>query len=255
MITKLFWAMAVGIGGVAGTALADAKEEVQAAVNRLAEAGSYAWTSTVEAGGGGMRGGPTEGKTQKNGPTMLRLSMRDDTMEVYIQNGKAVFNSPDEGWQAVTDAPREPGTPGGPGGGGPGRMIGNMARNFRSPADQAKAYLEKVENLTKAEDGSYTGTLPEDEAKAAMRPRRGGPGGPGSPGAGGGEGGPEIRDAKATVTFWASDGVLSKFQSHVSGVVTINGDEREVDRTTTVQIKDVGTTTVEVPEEAKEKMK
>jgi hypothetical protein len=39
----------------------------------------------------------------------------------------------------------------------------------------------------------------------------------------------------------------------VSGTVTRNGDDRDVDRTTTVEIKDVGTTKITVPDEAKSK--
>jgi hypothetical protein len=40
----------------------------------------------------------------------------------------------------------------------------------------------------------------------------------------------------------------------VQGSVSWNGNDREVDRTTTVEIKDVGTTKIEVPEDAKKKL-
>ena len=40
----------------------------------------------------------------------------------------------------------------------------------------------------------------------------------------------------------------------MQGKVSFNGNDRDVDRTTTVEIKDVGTTKVEVPEGAKKKL-
>ena len=54
--------------------------------------------------------------------------------------------------------------------------------------------------------------------------------------------------------FWIKDGELSKYEFKVQGKVSFNGNERDVDRTTTVEIKDVGTTKVEVPEDAKKKL-
>ena len=36
--------------------------------------------------------------------------------------------------------------------------------------------------------------------------------------------------------------------------MSFNGNDREIDRTTTTEIKDIGTTTVTVPEEASKKL-
>ena len=77
--------------------------------------------------------------------------------------------------------------------------------------------------------------------------RRGGGGG------GGGEG-PAISNAKGSVKFWVKDGVLTKYEFKVSGKMDFNGNEIDMDRTSTVEIKDVGTTKVEVPEAAKQKL-
>ena len=49
-------------------------------------------------------------------------------------------------------------------------------------------------------------------------------------------------------------GVLVKYQIKVAGHVEFNGNERDVDRTTTVEIKDVDKTKIEIPEEAKKKI-
>ncbi len=54
--------------------------------------------------------------------------------------------------------------------------------------------------------------------------------------------------------FWVKDNLLAKYEIKVKGTVNFNGNERKVDRTTTTEIKDVGATKLEVPEEAKKKM-
>ena len=40
----------------------------------------------------------------------------------------------------------------------------------------------------------------------------------------------------------------------MTGKVSFNGNDRDVDRATTVEVKDVGTTKVEVPDGAKKKL-
>jgi hypothetical protein len=59
-----------------------------------------------------------------------------------------------------------------------------------------------------------------------------------------------VTDASGAVKFWLKDGLISKYEFKVKG--TINGNARE--RTTTVEIKDVGTTKLEVPKGAKKKL-
>ena len=54
--------------------------------------------------------------------------------------------------------------------------------------------------------------------------------------------------------FWIEDGTLVKYQYHIQGTVSFNGNDRDVDRTMTVEIKDVNTTKIDVPDDAKKKM-
>jgi len=63
-----------------------------------------------------------------------------------------------------------------------------------------------------------------------------------------------VTNPKGTVTFWIADGKLLKIQTHVSGTVSFNGNDRDVDRTTTTVIRAVGTTKIEIPDEAKKKL-
>ncbi|MBC8002999.1 MAG: hypothetical protein H7X97_10475 [Opitutaceae bacterium] len=73
-------------------------------------------------------------------------------------------------------------------------------------------------------------------------------------GAGGGEAPPPPENAKGSVKFWVKDGSLAKYEYNVQGTMSFGGNSIEINRTTTVEIKDVGTTKVEVPEEAKKKL-
>ena len=65
---------------------------------------------------------------------------------------------------------------------------------------------------------------------------------------------PEVADAKGSVKFWLKDGVLSKYEYQVQGKMSFNGNDVEINRTTTVAIKDVGSTKVQVPDDVKKKL-
>lgn len=229
-------------------AVAGPKDDLQAAAQKLADAPNYSWTTTIT---GGRGGGNTDGKTQKDGATLLTLPTRDGGTRQAVIQGEQIAVQTDDGWQDLSDMANQQ---------GPGRFMAMMIRNFKTPADQVRTILADTSaEPTKADDGSYSITMGEDAAKKMMSfGRRGGGGGGGNGGggaAGGGGGGPQISNAKATAKFWlGSDGTLSKIELHTTGTLTINGEDRDIDRTTTTEIKDVGSTTVEVPAEAKAKL-
>jgi hypothetical protein len=95
----------------------------------------------------------------------------------------------------------------------------------------------------KAGTNGISGDLTEDGAKALLTFRRGGNGD-----------GPTVANPKGSVTFWIANGKLFKYQHHVTGTVSFNGNDRDVDRTTTTEIKDVNTTKIEVSDDAKKKL-
>lgn len=121
-------------------------------------------------------------------------------------------------------------------------MMVRMAQNYKTPDLQAAALADAAKDLTAGTNG-ITGDLTEDGAKALLSfgGRRGG-------------NAPTITNPKGSVTFTLADGKLVKYQFHVSGTVSRNGNDFDVDRTTTVEIKDVGTTKIEVPDDAKKKL-
>jgi hypothetical protein len=98
---------------------------------------------------------------------------------------------------------------------GPGQFLLRVLQNFKAPAAEA--------------------------ADLAFGGRRGG-------------NAPEPKNAKGSVKFWVKDGLLAKYELKLQGTVNFNGEDRDVDRTTTVEIKDVGTTKVDVPEPAQKKL-
>ena len=118
--------------------------------------------------------------------------------------------------------------------------MSRFAHNMPVPAKQAVEIAGDATELTLA-DGVYSGDLTEEGAKALMTFSRGG-------------GGPSISNAKGSAKFWLKDGALTKYQYKVTGTMDWNGNQFDVDRETTVEIKDVGATTVEVPEPAKSKL-
>ena len=229
------------------------KEEVSEAVKKLTEKGNYSWKQTTEnagggGGGGGGRGfgggGPTEGKTA-DGLTYLSIERRDNAKtEVVLKGDKGAVKSQDN-WQSLAELAEAAQGGGGGQGGGLGRFMANQYRNYKAPAALAQELVGHVKEIKKEGD-AYTGELSEEGVKALMAfgGRRGGDQAQG----------PAVSGGKGTAKFWVKDGALAKYEYNVQGKVTFGDNEREVNRTTTVEIKDVGSTKVEVPAEAKAKL-
>jgi hypothetical protein len=217
---------------------AEAKEEITAAAKKLGEQANYSWNTTVVVPEGTQfRPGPTDGKTEKDGFTHVKWTFGDNTTDVVKKGDKVAFTNRDGEWQTLAEVENQE---------GPARFRAGMVRNLRTPAEQAVEIAVGVKELKKEGD-AIVGDLTEEAAKNLMRFRRGGGGG------GGGEG-PAISGAKGSAKFWIKDGVLTKYEFKVSGKMDFNGNEIDLDRTTTTQIKDVGTTKVEIPEGAKKKL-
>ena len=112
-----------------------------------------------------------------------------------------------------------------------------MLQNFPGCAPNliAKAKGSRKTRRVKGPDGSRRKEL------LSFGPPRGG-------------GSPPVSNAKGSVKFWLKEGALQKYEFKVKGLINFGGNEVDVDRATTVEIKEVGTTKVEVPEDAKKKL-
>ena len=116
------------------------------------------------------------------------------------------LRNPEGGWQSLADLDSAE---------GPGRFLGRMIRNFKVPAAQAAELATAAEELKKEGD-VYAGDLTEEGAKAQFRFGT-------------------VSNPKGSVKFWVKDGALTKFEFKVTGKVDFNGNEFDVDRTSTVR--------------------
>jgi hypothetical protein len=215
------------------TAQADPRSDVTAAAQKLASESSYSWNTTVVVPTQTRyRPGPSEGKIQKDGLTYLKVTMRNNAYQMMMRGTNIIVDDPDPdgGWQTLADFTANDDQ-------GPGRFLGMMMHNFKTPADQALNTLSDVTDLQET-NGAYAGALTEDGAKKMLAFRRGGNAN-------------TVTNSSGTASFWISNGELSKFEVHVKGTVTFNDNDVQVDRDMTVEIKDVGTTTITVPSDAK----
>ena len=238
---------------LAGSLLAADKDDLTAAIAKLAAADNYSWKQTssnaVPAGGGGGGGGARrgggfggmDGKTQKDGLIYVSMPGRQGaTTEGFVKGTKGAIKT-DADWTSLADATADNGG----GGGGNFNMATFMARRIqtmKAPADTAKDLLSKTKGIS-LKDGAYVGDLTEDGAKTLM-----------AFGGRAGGGGPDISGAKGSVKFWIKDGVLTKYETTVQGTVSFNGNDRDMNTTTTVEIKDIGATKIDVPAEAKKSL-
>ncbi|MGD0350028.1 MAG: hypothetical protein ABSB84_06910 [Verrucomicrobiota bacterium] len=220
----LFGTLALAAGSLLA-ADSNPKDDVISAAQKLAASANYSWQQTVVVPESAQfKPGPTEGKTEKGGATYVKLStFGDNTTEIVMQGNKAAVTDPDDNWQSITNLENETE--------GPGRFLLRIVRNFQVPAAQATNLLASVKELKKDGD-AYSGDLTEAGAKARFRFGT-------------------VTNSRGSAKFWLKDGVLSKYEYRLQGKVDFNGNEVDLDRDTTVEIKDIGTTKVTVPAEAK----
>jgi len=251
---------------------ADLADDIKSAAKKLSEKPNYSWTTKSDSvrptgqggqggqegqrrgGGGGNRfgggfGGGSEGKIDKDGLAVLTYRFGENTSQVIVKSGKVAVKSGDE-WKTAEEL-ADAGDGGGEGNrrGGGGRFMARSAQNFKAPATTAQELAGKITGIKK--DGDvYTGELTAEAIKEMNTFRGGRPGGnnENAPPA------PDTSGLKGTVKFWVTDGVLTKYEQNTQGKMKFREEDRDVNRTTTVEIKDIGTTKMDVPAEAKKKL-
>jgi hypothetical protein len=194
--------------------------------------------------------------TQQDGLTIITREMNGNQMSTVTMGAKTVRQNQDGAWMTNEEmmAQFQNGGGGGGGGGGGRRGRGGFgAMATPIPAKQAADLLAGVKGDFMIVNGGFSADL-TPEAVAPMltfgRGRRGGGGG----GGGDGQTPPAPANAKGTVTFWVANGTLTKYEVHVTGTVQGRNGDIDVDRTTSTEIKDVGTTKLNVPPEAMQKL-
>jgi hypothetical protein len=238
----MFRSLLIGcVALVAGSSLAIGapQDDLKAAAQKLGDASSYSWKSTVQ-NGGNNQGSPSEGKTEKDGYTLITMTRGDNTTVILRKGDKVAIKTADGTWKTPAEMTADNN---GGGGRNPGRFAAQAGRVL--PAKTADDLATDASSLTTTPDG-FAGQLTEGGAKKALTfgGRRGGANGTA----------PEISNAKGDVKFMVKDGMVTGYELHVTGTINRNGNDQDVDRTTTVQIMDVGSTKVDAPDDAKKKL-
>ena len=208
------------------------RDEVITAAKQLADQPSYSWRSTVVVPDDApFKPGPTEGKIEKGGFMWVSLSMMDNKIEAVSKENKGAIKQ-DGDWKSLEDFDKEEGF---------GRMPAVIVRGIKTPAKEASELASAAKEL-KVDGDVISGDLTEEGAKKLQK--FGPPDGEG----------PTVSDAKGSVKFWVKEGTLVKYEFNLKGKISFNGNDMPNDRTTTVEIKEVGTTKFEVPEAARKKI-
>jgi len=233
MITKILLNTVALLAVSVAAAEPNLKEQLKTATEKLSQQPNYSWKTTVVVPENSrFRPGPVEGKTEKDGLTIVTMTFGENRVQAVLQGEKAAVTNPDGGWQSISELDAAE---------GPRRFVGMIVRNIKTPSAQAAELASFAKDLKK-EGEAYSSDLAVDGVKTLLSfGRRGG-------------NGPEVSNPKGSVKFWLKDGLISKYEFKVKGTVNFNGNDVEVDRDTTVEIKDIGTTKVEAPEEAKKKL-
>lgn len=226
------------IGMVAGglhAADASPKDKIAAAARKVGDQSNYSWTTTTkEADGSPGRLGPIDGKAEKGGVTFLGFAIGGLPVEVCMKGDKGTAKAL-EGWQTFDEIAAT---------GGTAAAVVKYLRSYQTPVAESASLAGKLTDLKEA-DGAVLGNLKEDALKELLlfgtRQREG-------------QEPPKIEGAKGAVKFWIKDGALTKYEIQIQGKVTAGERVMDINRTTTIEIKEVGTTKLEVPDEAKPKL-
>jgi hypothetical protein len=214
--------------------------QVPDAIARLKAAANYSWTvTTVTPPDAPFTPPPIKGQTDSTGFARFSTQFGDNATEVILKGGKAVFKG-DEGWQLAVVSE----------GFSPDVFALNLARNG-TPGDEAGIILKGVKALKALDGGALGGDLSAEASTDLLTfgPRRSNakanPDMPAFPGP---------KGAKGSAKFWVKDGALVKYQTHLTGTVSFDGNDTALDFTRTTEIQDVGTTKMDIPDEAKKKL-
>jgi len=228
------------LSGWAGPVPRDAREDVQRALEKLEASGNFSWVSTTSEETDGdlpQFSAEMQGRSVKGGWSQISKSSSKKGSEAFLKDDRIAVMTAD-GWKVV-DAKVEP-----PAGGKLDKAV-KQAQQFvlsRAPVTEAKGLLNRLEDMKSHGGGTYSGRVAAldvpiylERAKAA------------------GKGAPSMEEPRIRVNFRVRDGVLAAYELVVTGrhVKKKSGQAQEIVFSAAVDILDVGTTTLEIPEEAR----
>ncbi len=208
----------------------DGAKDAKAAARGLGQQKNYSWVSTSrsEAGSPSWRQGPINGQTEKDGYTYIKFDIGDNTIEAAWKGPKSAVTI-ESVWTGADELT------------GDQAWIAAALKAYRPPAREAEQLAEGATQLAKQADGTLSGALKDETVKELLLMGRRSDTPP--------------KDVKGSVKFWLKDGTLPKYEYNLQGKIQgRDGQELDLNRTTTVEIKNLGSTKVQLPEEAKKKL-
>lgn len=210
---------------------AEPKAEIAAAIKKLERQSGYSWTYTPKVVGSASAGRgqvALKGRADQEGYAVVSAEMGDISVEIGIKGERMIVNYTGE-WLSTAEI-------------GENNRAVQRLRLIKRPTDEAAMLAGKATGLKQEADGAFAGELDGAWAKEmfALLGRRAA----------------AAPSAQAAVKFWLKEGSLAKYEFVVKGKITTGEDKAEVEvsRTATVEIRDVGATTVSLPDEAKKKL-
>ena len=230
--TILFGAITLLAGSLLA-ADATPQDAVKDAAKSLGEKSNYSWTTTIDLGGD--MSGTIEGKAEKGGATTLALSAAGQELNAVLKGDKGVVKI-DDNWNTLKSVSEDKDQQ------EPMRIAARILQTQKAPAAEAADLASKSKDL-KLADGVYYSDQTAEGIKDLLTIIKQAAGGS-----------LEVSGAKWSVKFWLKDGLISKYESTMTGTAKFDGDDHDVNLKNTVLIKEVGTTKVTVPAEAAKKL-
>lgn len=240
----------LGVAGIVMGGLAsarpspDAKTDVKNAVRKLADQAGYSWTAvTIGANQGKdpQEKEKTTGRMEKEGYTLLSMDKGGKVSEAAIRGEKVAVKTAD-GWKNAADFD--------PKGDAKGKLDKSLVlaqglQKYRTPAAEAAAFADLVKDLQAQEGGLYSGEFTDEGVKSYID----GTTKPGKKPA-------DLTEPKITAKFWLKDGSLAKYEVVLEAKKPKGKDKTLAGTKTTVttEISDVGSTKVELSDDAKKKL-
>jgi len=215
---------------------ADLPPPVVEAADRLQDGTSYSWSTKTELIGAPVDSTTVYGKSGTNGFALLEIR-REKVSYLVFKLGNQGMVKTASGWKAEAELAGLSGT---------ALNTALILLKSESPTEEFSHLLKEVSGLKSEPDGSYSGQLP---VGTVLRLFNSVP-----PPAGGSAKMPEVRNPNGTLRIWLQNGFLHKYVLELNGNISLSFFSHEVQRVSTVEIKDVGTTQFEIPSEAKAKL-
>ncbi len=234
LLTALLW--------TAGAGAAEPADVLKAAVEKLAKGSNYTWTTTFKFPDAPIHPGPINGQIDASGYTLLSQHIGNADFEAVIKEGLGVLKLP-VGWLSASEI-----IEGNPQGAvGPAMLMSRVLFNVRKPDIEAAELLKMGVVFTQDDKGVITEQLSEN---AALTLIRNGITGRPNPTA------PPLKQARGNVKYWVNGGSIEKYEINLQAQMMPSAHNNAVDfkPTTIVEITNVGTTKVQPPQAALDKL-